>query len=112
MEAVIQCGHCAWNTAGSLTKEVREGFPEEVRFEMTLKEYVSLHQADGWGKSSPAVLFASFLFLCLCLCQLSKRHVYEEAPVLTQLFPRELDGWFHRPRLKDLVLLAPYFSCI
>ena len=46
-------------------REVREGFPEEVRFEMNRKEYMSLHQADGWGKSSPAVLFASFLFLCL-----------------------------------------------
>lgn len=37
-------------------REVREGFPEEVRFEMNLKEYVSLHQADGWGEeqsSSP-----------------------------------------------------------
>ena len=30
-------------------REVREGFPEEVRFEMNLKEHVSLHQADGWG---------------------------------------------------------------
>lgn len=46
-------------------REVREGFPEEVRFEISLKEYVSLPQADGWGKSSPAVLFASFLFLYL-----------------------------------------------
>ena len=62
----------------------------------------------GGGKSSPAVLFAAFLFLCLWLCQLSKRHVYEEAPMLTQLFPREVDGWFRWPLLKDLVLLAPY----